>query len=113
MKRRPGATSRQTALRTPGFDWRSRDDVVAAIKALRDEPLPEVTVVPEPGCPDGNVARAFHRAYGSHPVVVAAQTWANEEQRAERTFVVFRHPTYLHGHAARRWPAAGARSAPF
>lgn len=72
MKRRPGAASRQTALRTPGFDWRTRDDVIAAVRALRVEPLPKVTVRPEPGWPEGNVEQTFRRAYASHPVVIAA-----------------------------------------
>lgn len=113
MKRRPGAVARQTALRTPGFDWRTRDDVIAAIRALRDGPLPEVTVAPEPGWPEGNVERAFRRAYSTHPVVVAARLWEADELRATRTFRLFHYLTYLHVDAARRWRDENAALAPF
>lgn len=113
MKRRPGAAARQTALRTPGFDWRTRDDVIAAIRALREEPLPDVTVAPEPGWPEGDVEGAFRRAYSTHPVVFAARLWEAEEARTTRTFRVFHFLTYLHVDAARRWRSAQSEPAPF
>lgn len=98
---------------TPGFEWRSRDDVVAAVQALRGEALPEVHIVPEPGHPTGNVDRAFRRAYSSHPVVVAAETWSRDEIRTERSFRVFCALVDLHVRAARRWRAEQAEPAPF
>jgi hypothetical protein len=113
MKRRPGAVARQTALRTPGFDWRTRDDAIAAIRALRDEPLPDVVVAPEPGHPTGNVERAVRLAYADHPVVVAARIWEAEELRTTRTFRVFHYLTYLHVDAARRWRAEQSEPTPF
>ncbi len=113
MKRRPGAVARQTALRTPGFDWRTRDDAIAAIRALHNEPLPEVTIDPEPGHPTGNLERAFRRAYATHPVVVAARIWESEEIRTAHTFLVSHNLTYLHVRAARRWRAKQTEPAPF
>lgn len=112
MKRRPGAAQRQASQRVPGFTWRTRDDVIAAVRALQAEPLPPITVAADATSLD--VCRALERAYAENPVVIAAKAWAKEETRSEGTFVVLHYITYLPVNAARRWHAAQpSDAAPF
>jgi len=103
--------ARTTAL-TPDFDWHTRDDVHAALSALRRAPLPDVHFESPPEH-FFTVMDAFKRAYASHPVVVAAETWSRNEVRAERSFRIFSDLVNLRVHAARRWRAEQSEPTPF